>query len=143
MKVPHRWPRPFPLLAFLLYIAGGGAQAAGFRERDSAYTAAAADCRKALALFPNDTAVEVASSRFVCGGGFSFDSQQEIDKAAARSLGPELETELRERSKARHSLIAFGYDKAGKIEIRGDSVTVWRRFAPASASGKRIPDRDG
>jgi hypothetical protein len=124
------WPRPIPLFAAILCIAAGASRASGIRDRDSAYAAAGADCRKALVLFPNDTAVEVAPSRFVCGGGFSFDSQQDIDKAEPRSLGPELETALRERSKARHSLIAFGYDRAGKIEIRGDSVTVWRRFSP-------------
>jgi hypothetical protein len=129
MKESRPWPRPYQLLGFILCIIAGAAHASGIRDRDSAY-AAAADCRKALALFPNDTAVEVAPSRFVCGGGFSFESQQDIDKAAPRNLGPGLETALRERSKARHSLIAFGYDKAGKIEIRRDSVTVWRRFAP-------------
>jgi hypothetical protein len=54
----------------------------------------------------------VAPARFVCGGS-----------------GSGIFADLRARSKSRRSLIAFGYDKAGKIEIRGDSVTVWRNYS--------------
>ena len=130
---------PLPLLLSALGILVSGVQAGGFRERDSAYAAAGADCRKALPLFPNDTAVEVAPSRFVCGAAFYFYSQEEIDRSAPRDSAADLEAGLRARSKSRHSLIAFGYDRRSKIEIRGDSVTVWRRYSPRFGPSEADP----
>lgn len=117
-------------LIFTCCILSPGARAAGYRERDSAYGAAGEDCRKALPLFPNDTYVEVAPSRFVCGANFYFYSQQDIDKPNPYDSSADIPAVLRRRSKSRRSLIAFGYDRAGKIEIRGDSVMVWRGFSP-------------
>lgn len=114
-------------LAIPLLLAAGP-WASGYRERDSAYAAAGADCRKALARFPRDIAFEVATSRYVCGPNFTYYSQQELDKMAPGDTATDPEAKMLARSKSRRSLIAFGYDHEGKIEIRGDSVTVWRRY---------------
>jgi hypothetical protein len=120
---------PLALLLSALSLPAVGVWAAGLRERDSAYAAAGSDCRKALSLFPNDNAVEVAPARFVCGASFYFYSQRYLDSTPIGDSGSGIFAGLRARSKSRRSLIAYGYDKAGKIEIRGDSVTVWRNFS--------------
>lgn len=127
------------LLLSALSLASAGVWASSSRDRDSAYAAAGSDCRKALTHFPNDKAVEVAPARFVCGHTFTVYSQRYIDSTTLRDSGSARYGDLWARSRSRRSLIAYGYDHAGKIEIRGDSVMVWRSFSPRLGGSEADP----